>query len=270
MQAALAGSAVLALPDTFAQEVESTMARIERTGKLRLGAVNDTIPCFIKDLATGTWKGFGVDFGRDLANYLKAEVEWIETTWGNAALDVRTGKTDAQLILAATPQRREVVDFSNPLFRNVYTVVARKGLKFETWQDLNKPEIKIAVDLGSSHDQLASRLLPSANIFRFDKLATATMALQSGRVDCQVLVAMVSIPLLAKRPNIGHIVFPTPEQSDPLCAAIRRQPDQRFMKAVNDWLIGVHRAGHIRNIIVSNVQSLAKVPPSALPKQLKF
>jgi polar amino acid transport system substrate-binding protein len=270
IQTAVAGSAAIALPQTFAQTVESTMARIERMGRIRLGAINGTIPLFAKDLATEAWKGFGVDFGNDLANYLKADVEWIETTWGNAALDVRTGKIDAQFSLAATPQRRKVVDFSNSLYSNIYTVMAREELKFNTWRDLDKPEIKVAVDIGSSHDQFATRLLPNANILRFDNIATATMALQSGRADCQVLVALVSIPLQAKLPNIGHIVFPTPEQIDFTGVAIRRQTDQRFMSAVNNWLIELRRTGSIHDLIVSNMQSLAKVPPSVLPKQLRF
>ena len=183
LQSALAGTAVLTLPEVFAQDIESTMARVKRTGKLRLGAINGAIPYFNKDLVTQEWKGFCADFGRDLARYLKAEVEWVETTWGNAVLDVQTNKIDAQLAMAPTPQRREVVDFSNPLYNNINTVVARKGLEFKAWEDLNKPEIKVAVDVGSSHDQLVTRILPKATILRFETSAAATMALQSGRAE---------------------------------------------------------------------------------------
>ncbi|MBG7620383.1 transporter substrate-binding domain-containing protein [Herbaspirillum sp. AP02] len=270
IQSALAGSAVLTLPDVFAQDIESTMARIKRTGKLRLGAINGATPYFNKDLATQEWKGFCADFGRDLAKHLKAEVEWVETTWGNAVLDVQTNKIDAQLAMAPTPQRREVVDFSNPLYNNINTVVARKGLDFKTWEELNRPEIKVAVDVGSSHDQLVTRILPKATILRFETSAAATMALQSGRADCQVLVVLLSTSLLVKLPTIGHIVFPTPDETAPTNVGIRKQADQSFVTAVNGWLEEARKAGRIREIIVSNMENLAKVPANAFPPQLKF
>jgi polar amino acid transport system substrate-binding protein len=266
----LASGTVLALPSAFAQEPESTMARIKRTGRLRLGAINGATPYFNKDLASGEWKGFCADFGRDLAKYLKVEVEWVETTWGNAVLDVQTNKIDAQLAMAPTAQRREVVDFSNPLYNNINTVVAKKGLEFQRWEDLNKPEIRIAVDVGSSHDQLVTRILPKATILRFETSAAATMALQSGRVDCQVLVVLLSTALLVKLPDIGHIVFPTPDEVAPTNIGIRKQSDRAFVTAVNAWLDESRKAGRIREAIVSNMQNLARVPANAFPPQLKF
>jgi polar amino acid transport system substrate-binding protein len=268
---ALAGGATLALPAaTFAQETESTMARVKRTGRLRLGAINGATPYFNKDLASGEWKGFCADFGRDLAKYMKVEVEWVETTWGNAVLDVQTNKIDAQFAMAPTPQRREVVDFTNPLYNNINTVVARKGLEFTRWEELNRPEIKIAVDVGSSHDQVVTRILPKATILRFETSAAATMALQSGRVDCQVLVVLLSTALLVKLPNLGHIVFPTPDEVAPTNVGVRKQADQTFTNTVNAWLEESRKAGRIREAIVSNMETLAKVPPTAFPPQLKF
>ncbi|WP_428245664.1 hypothetical protein, partial [Enterococcus gallinarum] len=95
--------------------------------------------------------------------------------------------------------------------------------EFKAWEDLNKPEIQVAVDVGSSHDQLVTRILPKATILRFETSAAATMALQSGRADCQVLVVLLSTSLLVKLPNIGHIVFPTPDETAPTNIGIRKQ-----------------------------------------------
>jgi len=266
----LASGLTLALPAAFADEPESTWARVKRTGRIRLGAINGATPYFNKDLVSGEWKGFCADFGRDLAKYLKVEVDWVETTWGNAVLDVQTNKIDAQLAMAPTPQRREVVDFSNYLYNNINTVVARKDLNFQRWEELDSPNIKIAVDIGSSHDQVVTRLLPKATIQRFETSAAATMALQSGRVDCQVLVVLLSTALLAKLPNIGHIVFPSPDEVAPTNIGIRKQTDQTFTNNVNAWLEDARKAGRIREAIVSNMASMAHVAPTAFPPQLKF
>ncbi|CAG9184973.1 transporter substrate-binding domain-containing protein [Cupriavidus pinatubonensis] len=270
IEAVVASSAAAAAPAVFAQDAESTWARIKRTGRLRLGAINGASPYFTKDLATSEWKGFCSDFGRDLAKFLKVEVEWVETTWGNAVLDVQTNKIDAQFGMAPTPARREVVDFTNPLFNNINTVVAKKSFNIKRWDELNNPEVKIAVDVGSSHDQLATRLLPKANVLRFESSAAATMALQSGRVDCQILAVLLSTALVAKMPSIGHIIFPTPDEFAPTNIGIRKQTDKTFANQVNAWLDEARKAGRIRDGIISNMQKLANVPPTAFPPQLQF
>ncbi|AOZ02849.1 ABC transporter substrate-binding protein [Cupriavidus sp. USMAHM13] len=270
IEATLASGSALALAPAFADEPESTMARIKRTGRVRLGAINGASPYFSKDLATGEWRGFCIDFGRDLARHLGAQVEWVETTWGNAVLDVQTNKIDAQFAMAPTPQRREAVDFSNPLFQNLHTVVARKSLNIERWEQLNVPEMRIAVDVGSNHDQLATQLLPRANVQRFETSAAATMALQSGRVDCQILVVLLSTALLAKLPNIGHILYPTPPQTAVTNIGLRKQSDPAFVNALNAWLDEARKAGRIRETIVGNMQKLANVPPTAFPPQVRF
>ncbi|MFJ2990811.1 transporter substrate-binding domain-containing protein [Collimonas sp. NPDC087041] len=266
----IAVGSLMVAGSAFSQEPESTAARIKRTGKLRLGAINGASPYFTKDLASGQWRGFMVDLGLELAKYLKAEVEWVETTWGNAVLDVQTNKIDAQLGMAPSPARREVVDFSGAIFQNYNTVVAKKGFNFERWDQLNSPNVKVAVDVGSSHDQLVTRILPKANILRFESSAAATMALQSGRVDCQVLVILLSTALLTKLPNVGHIVFPTPPETNPTNVGIRKQTDQTFMKSVNAWLDEARASGKVKSIILSNMQSLVGVPPTAFPPQVHF
>lgn len=265
-----ASGLALTAPTLFAQDTEATMARIKRTGRVRLGAINGASPYFVKDLATGEWKGFCADFGRDLAKFLKVEVEWVETTWGNAVLDVQTNKIDAQFAMAPTPQRREVVDFSEPLFNNINTVVAKNSFNVTRWDDLNKPEVRVAVDVGSSHDQLATRILPRANVLRFESSAAATMALQSGRVDCQILAVLLSTALVAKMPSIGHVIYPTPDEFAPTNVGLRKQSDKTFVTELNAWIEDARKNGRIKDAIVSNMQMLAKVPPSAFPAKLQF
>ena len=268
-QAIAVGSLAAAGP-VFSQEPESTAARIKRTGKLRMGAINGASPYFTKDLASGEWKGFMVDLGRDLAKYLKVDVEWVETTWGNAVLDVQTNKIDCQLGMAPSPARREVVDFSAPIFQNYNTVVAKKGFNFERWEQLNSPSVKVAVDVGSSHDQLVTRILPKATVLPFETSAAATMALQAGHVECQVMVILLSTALLTKLPNVGHIVFPSPDETNPTNVGIRKQSDQTFTKSVNAWLEEARASGKVKNTIISNMQTLVGVPPTAFPSQVHF
>ena len=83
-------------------------------------------------------------------------------------------------------------------------------------------------------------------------------------------MVLLSTALLAKLPNIGHIVFPSPDEVAPTNIGIRKQTDQTFTNNVNAWLEDARKAGRIREAIVSNMASMAHVAPTAFPPQLKF
>jgi polar amino acid transport system substrate-binding protein len=253
-----------------AQDAESTMARVQRTKVLRVGAVAGAIPYFNKDLASGKWEGFGPDFAESLAKKLGAKVEYVETTWGNAVLDLQSNKIDAMYGMAPTPARREVVNFTDTLFDNTYTVVCRKGFPSKSWEELNAPGNRIVVDVGSSHDQLASKILTKADVTRLENSGAATLALQSGRADCQILVVLLAQPLLVKRPTLGTMYIPQPVYTAPVSIGIRKEPDTAFQKAANQWLADVRAKGEVRKVILTNMERLAGVPESAFPPEVKF
>ncbi|MGJ7491596.1 transporter substrate-binding domain-containing protein [Variovorax sp. ZT4R33] len=266
----MAVTTLCALGSTFAQEAENSLARVQRTKVLRVGAVAGAIPYFAKDISTGKWEGFGPDFAESLAQKLGAKVEYVETTWGNAVLDLQSNKIDAMFGMAPTPARKEVVGFSDTLFDNTYTVVCKKGIPLKTWDQLNAPDMKIVVDVGSSHDQLATRVLPKADVSRLENSGAATMSLQAGRSDCQVLVILLAQPLLAKRASIGTMYIPEPVYTAPVSIGLRKESDTGMQKAVNAWLAEVRAKGEVRGVILKNMEKLAGVPASAFPPEIKF
>ncbi|WP_067273836.1 transporter substrate-binding domain-containing protein [Mitsuaria sp. 7] len=259
-----------AAPLVGAQPSESTLSRVRRTGSLRLGVVPGAVPYAVKDLVSGEYQGFCIDLGRDLARHLQVDVTWVDTSWGNAILDLRTDKVDAHFGLAPTAQRRQAVDFTEPLFNNMNSVVARKGLQFQTWADIDRPGVTVAVDVGSSHDQLATRLLKQADVRRFDSIAAATLAVQSGRADCQILAILLSTALVAKRPDIGHLVLPTPYDTAPSCIGVRQQSDPRFVQVLNAWIAEARASGRVRAALVANMHRLAKVSVDSFPPQVRI
>lgn len=253
-----------------AQDVESAMSRVERTKTLRVGVIAGAIPYFNKDITSGEWEGFGPDFSQSLAASLGAKVEYVPTTWGNAVLDLQTNKIDAMFGMAPTPARMEVLNFSDTLFENTYTVVCKKGVEPKTWDDVNSPSMKVVVDVGSSHDQLATRILQKADVTRLETSGAATLSLQSGRSDCQVLVILLAQPLLAKRAAIGTMYIPTPVYNAPVSIGLRKEADPKLREAVNAWLTSVRAKGEVRDVILKNMEKLAGVPASSFPPEIKF
>lgn len=251
---AMAGASSLGASPAAAQAPagESTFDRIRRTKKLRTAAVAGAAPYYQKDLATGQWRGFYIDLVKMLAEELEAELELTETTWGNAVLDLQSNKIDIFFGLNPTPKRALVVDFSVPCFNNAFSFLAKTGFQPKSWEDLNKPEVKIAVDTGSSQDQVVTRLLPKASVSRFKSADEATMAVQSGRVDAQCLVMMLSLVAKKKIPGTA-IIVPTPVFATTSNAGFRREADKTWRDYVNTWIDFNKGLGAVRSAIVSNM-----------------
>lgn len=233
---------------------EPVLDRIRRTRKLRIAAIAGGAPYYQKDVATGQWRGFYIDISKALADELEAELEIVESTWGNTVLDLQANKIDIFFGLNPTPKRALVVDFSVPVFSNAFTMITRKGVTAKTWADLNTPETRIAVDVGSSHDQVVGRVCPKAQIVRLKGADDATAALQTGRVDAQCLILMLSLTVLKKAPGLGQLLVPTPVFATTSNAGFRRDADKTWRDYVNVWIDFNKSLGFIRQAIVSNME----------------
>jgi polar amino acid transport system substrate-binding protein len=264
---AIAGLATLAMPSLArAQDGESAWTRIRRTRTLRVGAVPNGAPYYYKDPATGAWRGFYYDLSKTLAADLEADLQIVETVWGSGVLDLQSRKIDIFFGLAPTPKRALSIDFTDPVFTGVLAVLTRKDLP-ATWEALDHPETRLAVDLGSSHDQTVTAACPNATIVRFKTVDEATLALQSGRVDGQALAILLAMTAQKKLPGIGKIIVPSPRYQNESTAGIAREPDKTFRDYLGYWIRFYRGNGFIRSRILDSL-ALIGLTPSDWPKDL--
>jgi polar amino acid transport system substrate-binding protein len=167
-------TAAATLPATFfigsaqAQTgVESTLDRVNRTKQLRIAVVANSPPYFQKDAVAGTWKGAAIEMAKGIASVWSAELVYVETTFGNSVLDVQSNKVDIAFALNPTPQRALAIGFTRPYIVAPYGCIAKPGLSPKTWSDLNRPDLRVAFDLGSLHETCARRFAPKAQLTGF-------------------------------------------------------------------------------------------------------
>jgi polar amino acid transport system substrate-binding protein len=266
---ALAVAAPALTSPARAEGGETTFAQVRRTRKLRFGAVPGTEPYFHKDIASSAWSGFCVSMGNDLAKALECEPEIVETTWGTAVLDLQTNKIDIMFGLSATPQRALALDFSRPFMENTFTAIGKEGLPAANWSDLNKPEVRVAVDLGSTHDSFARRVLPKCTLVALKTPDDAMMAVQANRADFVIQVIMLALVTVKKNPRLGKIMIPGPLIQQPTCIGMRVDPDSRFRSYVDAWLDYNKSLGVIRGYITDNLQ-LVGVTAEDVPANVQF
>jgi polar amino acid transport system substrate-binding protein len=237
-----AGAAALVLPGMSRAQAAGTLDQVKQRGSLRVG-VTQAPPWYSKDPRSGEWaSGLGVSMGKAMAKELNVKFEPVEVTWGTAVAALQGGKIDIMYMIDATPERAQAVDFPpTPLLYYSMAVLARDDLKVAAWADLNQPAVRIAVPQASSMDKFLTEHVGKATIQRFPGNTEAIAAFQAGRVDA---VCLFHPPLLAARQRLGtgKIVVPTPAQSQPSSAAVRKD-DKAFLAFVDKSLATYYKSG---------------------------
>ncbi|OZI73682.1 transporter substrate-binding domain-containing protein [Bordetella genomosp. 2] len=248
----------------------STMERVRKAGALRMGVIVGQAPYFTKNLADGTWSGACLSMAADIARILNVKVETVETTWGNQILDLQSNKIDLAFAVNPTPERALMVDFATPILVHSFTAVTRKGFaKPATWQDLNKPEVRISVDMGSAHELIARRYAPRANILAFKTRDEAVLAVSTGRADCNVVLAILALPMLKKNPALGEIAIPRPILTLPTNIAVRREADPSWRDFLSVWADYNRSMAQTREWFLQSLAELG-VQEDDIPPEVQF
>ncbi|MFT3818108.1 MAG: transporter substrate-binding domain-containing protein [Rubrivivax sp.] len=249
----------------FAQPAGGTLAQIKQRGSLRVG-VTQAPPWYSKDPKSGEWNtGLGVSMGKAMAAALGVKFEPVEVTWGTAVAALQGNKIDLMYMMDATPERAQAVDFpASPLLFYSMAVLARDDLAVQSWADLNKDGVRIAVPQASSMDKQVSEATPKAQIQRYPGNAEAIAAFQAGRADA---VCLFHPPLLAARQRLGRgkIVVPTPVLSQPSSVAVRKEDDKSFVQWVDKAIAGYYASGQTQKWYEEFLAGFGLDPKTAPP-----
>lgn len=209
----------------------NTLEDIVKRGELRVAVQSGAPPYAFID-KNGVPAGSMVDFTQGMADAMGVKLKVLDYDWDGLIPALLSGKAD---ILAAdmtpTLKRALKVTFTDPWIYVQPCIFTKTEAKFQTLEDVNKPDVTVGVLLGSTGEVIAKKYLPNAKIKSYKGGGRMIVqALEAGHVDAGVnddLAVLTVLPdyppntvrLLDKR--LGH-------GKDPLAFAVR--PD-----AVNLW-----------------------------------
>jgi polar amino acid transport system substrate-binding protein len=168
----------------------STIEAIKKKGVLKVG-MDIFQPWAMKD-KTGKFIGFEIDVATRLAADMGVAVEFVPTAWSGIIPALLTGKFDVIIGgMGITAQRALQVNFSNPYDYSGMGIVAHKGLAagFTSLESFNRPDVQIAVKLGTTAVAAAKKFLPKATLRMFDTEPQAYQELRNGKVHAVVGMA---------------------------------------------------------------------------------
>ena len=249
-----------------AEDPSLVLNRIKSSGKLKFPVMLAEEPGYIKDPRSGEWGGFFIDWGKDIANLLGVQLEYYETTWGNLAADFQAGKVDIAVALNPNPRRGLVIDYvPGFIVEGIWALVARDGFTPKTWREMDKKEVRIAVQKGHTTQTIAEAVIPNATVVIVPSRDQAILELQAKRVDAIMLSDQDVAFMHAK--GIGKAVVPTPVLKNPSTIGIRREDGNAgYMNFLANWMsqqntLGL-ACGRITRYMIERNLDMSVVPQS--------
>ncbi len=215
---------------------ESTVAQAVKRGALKVG-LDIFVPWAMKD-KKGNLVGFEVDVARELAKDMGLEVELVPTKWDGIIPALLTGKFDVIIGgMGITPKRALQVNFTTPYEYSGMGIVAhkKKAPGFSSLADFNKPDVEIAVKLGTTAEAAAKKMMPQAKLRRFQDEAQAYQELRNGNVHAVVGSAPKPAYEAAAYPETLYLPLDGTFTKEPIGFAIRKG-DPDTLAYFNSWI----------------------------------
>ncbi|MGW8194100.1 MAG: transporter substrate-binding domain-containing protein [Desulforhopalus sp.] len=225
---------------------ESTIEKIKKRGVIKVG-MDIFQPWAMKD-KNGKLIGFEIDVATRLAADMGVKVEFIPTAWSGIIPALLTGKFDVIIGgMSITPKRALQVNFSNPYDYSGMSIVAHKELAegFDSLEDFNKPDVQIAVKLGTTAAAAAKKFFPKAQLRMFDNEPQAYQELRNGKVHA--VVGNAPRPAFEAVDYSDSLFLPLDENftKEPIGFAMRKG-DPDTLSFFNSWITVVSLEGWLK------------------------
>ena len=161
---------------------ESAADAIKKKGKLVVGTATGYYPFEMAD-KSGKLVGFDIDVANALGKELGVEIEFQNYAFSGLIPALQAKKVDLVIAgMTITDKRKEVVDFSETYFKSGQAMlVSKKYPNVKKWEDLDKKGNVIAVSMGTTADQTASKMFKNAEVKKFEGSALAGLEVLNGK-----------------------------------------------------------------------------------------
>ena len=191
--------------------------------------------------------GFEIDVGRQLAEDMGVEVEFVPTAWDGIIPALVSGKFDVIISgMSITPERNLTVAFSDPYAYSGQTILANKAMtKGFSLEDFNKPDVIFAARRGATPANVIADVFPEAQLLLFDEDGAATQEVLNGKAHATMASEPVPSDEARRYPDTLYIPFDRNFQATGEAFAFRKgDPDaENFF---NNWIGIKTRSGWLK------------------------
>jgi len=217
---------------------ESRLQQILVNGELRVGTTGDWNPMTMIDPTSKERKGFDIDIATALAADMGVKVVFVPTTWKTLVNGVVAAKYDMTSSASLSPKRALVAGYSLSYFavEDVPLMLNKNKGKYNSWEDLNNPNVTVSVTLGTVQEKRAEVLFTKSKIIKVSAPARDYQEVLAGRADISMTSNLEAAKLVEQYPQMMVVPVQGGKNPTPL-AVLLPQADQVWINYVNHWII---------------------------------
>lgn len=238
------GAVVPAMAQSATQALssESVIETIKERGVIKIG-LSLFVPWSMRDL-NGELIGFELDVGRQLAEDMGVEVEFIPTSWDGIIPALVSGNFDAIISgMSITASRNLTVNFTDPYAFSGLAVYSNIEMtKDFSRNDFNNEDIIFAARRGATPAVVIAKQFPKAQILLFDEDGAAAQEVLNGNAHATMAAQPTPNREVANYPETLHIPFEALYDPRGEAFAIRKG-DPDALNYFNNWIAQQWRSG---------------------------
>jgi cyclohexadienyl dehydratase len=172
-----------------------------------------------------------------LARDMEVELVLVPTDWKTLVNGIVADKYDITTSASLNVQRAKVAGFSDGYveFGTVPMTLKANAKKFDGWDSIDKPEVTVAVTLGTVFEQQARAFFPNARIVAVEAPARDYQEVLAGRAMVSVTSNVEAANLVETYPEMTVIPVDQARARRP-GAFLVRQDDQVLINFLNHWI----------------------------------
>lgn len=169
---------------------QGTIAKIKNRGTILIGTTGDYRPLSFCE-PDGTYWGFGIEMGREIAARLGVNVEFVKTSWPTLTADVLAEPQMFDIAIGGitiTEARRETMLMSEGYLANGKTILCRasEAERYTSLADIDKPDVRVMVNPGGLNEKFANENLTHATIIVHQKNEEIPSLVAEGEADVMI------------------------------------------------------------------------------------
>lgn len=173
----------LAANNSFA--TEDRLKTITQNNKIRVCIWCEYYGISYLDPRTQELVGIDSDLAVELAKDLNVELEYVQSSFPTLIEDLTQNKCDiAMFAIGKTPSRVNKIRFTTPhLASDMYAITTKTNKKINSWDDIDKKGVVVAVGKGTYHEPVMQEKLKNAELLVAKDFHARSQAVISGRAD---------------------------------------------------------------------------------------
>lgn len=219
---------------------ESQLQKVIKSGTLRVAVLPDYPPWSVQK-PDGKFAGYDIDVAQKLADAMGVKLQLVSANGTSRLPLLKTNRVDVNISeWTATDARALEAGFTIPYVAHGAGVLYNVAHPIKSYADLAGKTVSVA--RGSTNDSIMTKYFPNTKVDRFETIADAIAALQSGKVDALVEGDSTVAQLAKADPKLATIDAPALYPS--LVSMGTLQNDQVWINYLNNF---------IRNLIASGM-----------------